>query len=294
VYTCIVSMTASFAPVRQVHHRFTMAGTKTTMLCSTSRRSNQDISEMRVAQIRDELNERKISFSDCFDKESLVIRLQEARSTTPSSSPSESIKSPTSTTTTRKKPSSENAETKNSTWQDDATKVDEETVRAMSVRALREELGNRQIRWAGLLEKEDLVQAVIKAREEGAMFSVTGRLTPGQVGELTGDELERELFQPTAASSVGGSSLPLLLDVYATWCGPCQLVAPQLREAARILGDRVRVAKMDSDKEQKAAGKLRVQGLPSLVLFRDGQEIDRVEGALMKDQIVDWVSSKLR
>ena len=81
-------------------------------------------------------------------------------------------------------------------------------------------------------------------------------------------------------------------DVYATWCGPCKLMAPFLEEAASELGDKVRVAKMDSDENPEWSGKLRVQGLPTVIVFdgETGKELERVEGALMKDQLVQLAS----
>ena len=77
----------------------------------------------------------------------------------------------------------------------------------MRVAELRTECGNRNIRWANMVEKEDLVQALLKARESAASFS--SNLVPGQVGSLTDAQLEQELATK--------SSTPLLLDVYATW-----------------------------------------------------------------------------
>ena len=157
-------------------------------------------------------------------------------------------------------------------------------IRGMKVKELREELAKRNLRWAGLLEKEDLVQAVYKARLAAAEFSVTGKLSPGDVADLTGEEVEEEMSKDT----------PMLLDVYATWCGPCQMLAPQLKLAAVEWGDKIRVVKMDSDKHHKVASKLHVQGLPTLILFRGRKEIGRMEGALMKDQLIQWIARELQ
>ena len=157
-------------------------------------------------------------------------------------------------------------------------------IRAMSVRDLREELGRRQISRVGLLEKEDLVQALVKARQEAFSFSATGLVMPGQVADLSGDQVAQELKHALT---------PLVLDVYATWCGPCQMMAPQLQQAAVDWGTNIRVAKMDSDKHPDMASQLRVQGLPTIVLFQNGKEVARMEGALMKDQLLEWVESKL-
>lgn len=76
--------------------------------------------------------------------------------------------------------------------------------------------------------------------------------------------------------------------MYATWCGPCQIMATQLKQVAQELGSSLRVVKMDSDKYSQQASTLRVQGLPTLILFHGstGQEIHRIEGAMMKDSLI--------
>ena len=71
------------------------------------------------------------------------------------------------------------------------------------------------------------------------------------------------------------------------------MMVPQLQGTAETLGNRVRVCKLDSDKYPELASKWRVQGLPTLLLIRNGQELDRIEGALMKDQLVQWVERQL-
>ena len=243
-------------------------------MVDTEKPPPKPISDMRVAEIRDELKDLKIDFSDCFDKESLVLRLQDARTGKVVASPPDAVKAAATETDTNFR-----VETPV-----ELPKEIEERVRAMSVKELRQELAQRQIRWAGLLEKKDLVQAVLDARKQAATFSVTGKLTPGHVGDLTGAEVEQEWT---------GGSTPMLLDVYATWCGPCQLVSREIVKVAEAFGDRLRVAKMDSDKHVDVSSKLHVQGLPSFFLFQNGKEVDRIEGALMKDQIIQWVESKI-
>ena len=236
--------------------------------------SSQDVSPS-VSEIKKELSERGVSFADCFDKESLISRWKESKDYSFSGGESRNVDPPTS--------DNENIDT----TQNMATKDDQsilEEVRSMKARQLREELARRSIRWAGLIEKEDLVQAVFRARMSAAIFSATGSISPGEVGDLSGTELVAELAK---------TDTPLLLDAYAVWCGPCQMMAPQLVEVAKELGDRVRVAKMDTDKHPEQASSLKVQGLPTLILFVNGKETDRIEGALMKDQLLGWVESKL-
>ena len=84
----------------------------------------------------------------------------------------------------------------------------------------------------------------------------------------------------------------LLLDVYATWCGPCRLLAPQMDALATALAGRVRVMKFDCEQSAGAedlSAALSVQGLPSLLFISEGAVLHRVEGALQADRIAELV-----
>jgi thioredoxin len=94
------------------------------------------------------------------------------------------------------------------------------------------------------------------------------------------EELNTEAF-----SAAAQGELPLLVDVYAHWCGPCQLMAPQLDLVAESYVDRVRVVKIDSDKEEALAQYLRIMGLPTLLFIKDKAVVGRVEGAMMQAEI---------
>lgn len=156
-----------------------------------------------------------------------------------------------------------------------------ERCRSMTVKELRTELGKRGLPWADALEKSELVDRLTEVLLKEGQFSRSGRFSPGSVSKLTGPELDEELKD---------TSSPLLLDVYATWCGPCQMMAPFLEAAAKELGGRVRVAKLDSDAESIMATRLQVGGLPTIILFdRQGKEVARQEGALMTQQLVSMV-----
>lgn len=255
---------------------------------------------LSVREIKEELKDRGVSFADCFDKESLLKRLEEAREKPPAKQTEAAAPKAEATIPKATTDSSNSAESKKSTEttktaapaqsatpKQAAADFDEDAaeLRGMRVKELRTELASRNLRWAHLLEKEDLVQALLDARRVASHFSATGLVAPGQVATLTGAQAAEEV-------EFAGDA-PLLLDVFATWCGPCQMMAPQLEQAAQAWGDRVRVAKMDSDQNPQQASQWRVQGLPSLILFQNGKEIDRIEGALMKDQLIQWVESKV-
>ena len=73
---------------------------------------------------------------------------------------------------------------------------------------------------------------------------------------------------------IENASTPVLVDFYATWCGPCQMLAPVLEEVGAALRDRLQVVKIDSDKYPNLASQYRIYALPTLVLFKDGQPVE--------------------
>ncbi|MGE4555601.1 MAG: thioredoxin [Desulfovibrionaceae bacterium] len=92
---------------------------------------------------------------------------------------------------------------------------------------------------------------------------------------------------------IARSGLPVLVDFFAEWCGPCKMMAPQLSQAARMLAPSVVVLKVDTDQSQMAGAQLRIQSVPTLALFSGGREVDRVSGAMSANDIASWVRSRL-
>jgi len=80
----------------------------------------------------------------------------------------------------------------------------------------------------------------------------------------------------------------VLVDFFATWCGPCKMIAPILEEVSNELND-VEIVKVDVDENLPLAGEFRISGVPTLVLFKDGQEIDRVVGFMVKKDLINWI-----
>jgi thioredoxin 2 len=100
-----------------------------------------------------------------------------------------------------------------------------------------------------------------------------------------------EVTDKTFDEEVLDSPVPVLLDVWAPWCLPCRGMGPVLDEIASSLAGRVRVAKLDVDKNPEAAARLRIQGIPTLVVFRDGREVTRMIGARGKDDLLQRLGS---
>jgi len=111
------------------------------------------------------------------------------------------------------------------------------------------------------------------------------RLFEGAPVEVTGAQLNAHLRS--------NRGVAVLLDVWAPWCGPCQMMGPQFAAAAQRLEPGVRLLKLNAEAEPQAAGELHVSGVPALILFRDGRPIARQAGAMTAGQIVAWATQAL-
>ncbi|MBW4680727.1 MAG: thioredoxin [Microcoleus vaginatus WJT46-NPBG5] len=85
---------------------------------------------------------------------------------------------------------------------------------------------------------------------------------------------------------LSGSELPVLVDFYAPWCGPCQMMAPILEEVNSRLKDRLRVVKINSDNYPDLATNYQIHALPTLVLFKKGLPVERFEGVMQAQQLI--------
>lgn len=89
------------------------------------------------------------------------------------------------------------------------------------------------------------------------------------------------------------SDVPVLVDVWAPWCGPCRMMAPEFEAAAKALEPSVRLIKLNSDAQPGVASQLGIRGIPTMLLYADGREVARISGAMQARQIVSWTRSQL-
>ena len=101
---------------------------------------------------------------------------------------------------------------------------------------------------------------------------------------LTDDNFSEEVLH---------SNLPVLVDFWAAWCGPCRMVAPIVEELATEYDGKVKVAKLDVDAAQKTAMEFGIRSIPTLLLFKEGKVSDQVIGAIPKEQIAEKLDAAL-
>jgi thioredoxin 1 len=90
------------------------------------------------------------------------------------------------------------------------------------------------------------------------------------------------------------SEKPVLVDFFATWCGPCQMLLPVLNQVKENLQDRITIIKIDLDKNQELAQKQQVRGVPTMMLFQNGKQLWRQSGVLTKEEIIKIILDKTK
>jgi thioredoxin len=92
---------------------------------------------------------------------------------------------------------------------------------------------------------------------------------------------------------LSGSDVPVLVDFYADWCGPCQMMVPILEKVNLELKDKLRIVKIDTEKYTELASQYGIAALPTLVLFKQGKPVDKIEGVMQAAQLVQHLQTQL-
>ena len=102
-----------------------------------------------------------------------------------------------------------------------------------------------------------------------------------------------ELTRSNFSKHINQSDIPVVIDFWAPWCGPCKVMAPQFEQAAAQLEPRVRLAKVNTEAEQALGAQFNIRSIPTMVMFEQGREVARQSGAMNAPHIMQWVRENI-
>ncbi len=102
-----------------------------------------------------------------------------------------------------------------------------------------------------------------------------------------------ELNASNFAAHITKNDIPVVVDFWAEWCGPCKMMAPMFSQATAQLEPRVRMAKLNTEQEQNIAAQFNIRSIPTLIIFKQGKEIARQSGAMDSQSLIQWINQYL-
>jgi thioredoxin 1 len=106
----------------------------------------------------------------------------------------------------------------------------------------------------------------------------------GNIGAVTSADFEQEVLK---------SDVPVLVDFWAEWCGPCKRLAPELEAVAQQLGDKIKIRKVDVEAEPDLSGKFGIQGIPAMFVFKGGKVVSQKTGLMPRTAITEWLQDHI-